>query len=153
MTLKEDVSSCLGKWKDDILRFYDELNQINNRFNYNKITLNALIDVLIKNKDTIGINRKEYKNKYKYLEEECQNTLKLIESNNLINKQTLKDALKGFIDYLNDEMYVTQVTTDIEVRKKLRSDFIECYSKDSIRHYIDKMSAIASSENPPSSPP
>ena len=47
-----------------------------------------MIDVLIKNKDTIGINRKEYKNKYKYLEEEFQNTLKLIESNNLINKQT-----------------------------------------------------------------
>lgn len=32
---------------------------------------------------------------------------------------------------------MTDVTTDIEVRKKLRSDFIECYSKDSIRHYIE----------------
>ena len=34
---------------------------------------------------------------------------------------------------------MTDVTTDIEVRKKLRSDFIECYSKDSIRHYIEKL--------------
>ena len=34
---------------------------------------------------------------------------------------------------------MTDVTTDVEVRKKLRSDFIECYSKDSIRHYIEKL--------------
>lgn len=34
---------------------------------------------------------------------------------------------------------MTDVTTDVEVRKKLRSDFIECYSKDNIRHYIDKL--------------
>lgn len=117
-TLKVDVSSYLGKWKDDILRFYNELNQINKKFNYNKITLNDLndlIDVLKKNKDTIGINRKEYKNKYKHLEEECQNTLKLIGSNNLISEQTLKDVLKDFIDYLKDEMFVTQVTEDVEI--------------------------------------
>jgi len=62
--LKVDVSSYLGKWKDDILRFYNELNQINKKFNYNKITLNDLndlIDVLKKNKDTIGIIEKNIK--------------------------------------------------------------------------------------------
>lgn len=32
-----------------------------------------------------------------------------------------------------------QVTTNIAVRQKLRSDFIECYSKDSIRHYIEHL--------------
>ena len=45
-TLKVDVSSYLGKWKDDILRFYNELNQINKKFNYNKITLNDLNDLI-----------------------------------------------------------------------------------------------------------
>ena len=43
------------------------------------------------------------------------NTLKLIGSNNLISEQTLKDVLKDFIDYLKDEMFVTQVTEDVEI--------------------------------------
>lgn len=32
-----------------------------------------------------------------------------------------------------------QVTTDVAERQKLRSDFIDCYSKDSIRHYLEKL--------------
>ena len=32
-----------------------------------------------------------------------------------------------------------RVTLDVSMRKKLREDFIECYSKDSIRKYIEKL--------------
>ena len=51
---------------------------------------------MVKQTQKTGWIHKEYKNKYKHLEEECQNTLKLIGSNNLIKWTNFKGCVKGF---------------------------------------------------------
>lgn len=114
-SLNEYVSDCSRKWKTDILNFYNELSAIYDRFAGNEVTLRCLLDIMENNARTIGINREKYKRKYSELKKMCNDALDSIGSDDFINEQMIKDTLDDFINYLDEKLYATKVSDEVEI--------------------------------------
>lgn len=113
--LEEYVSNCTTKWKNDILKFYDELSVIGNSFVGNKGLLKRLITIMEENSKTIGINREEYKKKFSELQKMCTAALDDIDCGKTVDEQKIKNALDNFIEYLFEKLYATEVCDDVKL--------------------------------------
>lgn len=113
--INELVLEYSKKWKDDILKFYNALQSAHGGFVGNEENLQHLSVLLNNNQNTIGINRKEYKNKYKELLKMVNQELHAIGDNKTIDENLIKDMLGKFIEYLEERLYITDMCLDVEI--------------------------------------
>ena len=114
-SLKKFVKKNATDWKDDILKFYNELRKIYNSFVESGDLLSRLLTIMEANSKTIGINREEFKKKYLELKKMCIVALDDIDNIKTIDGEKIKDALGDFIEYLSEKLYATEVSDDVEI--------------------------------------
>lgn len=102
----------LKKWKQEILNYYNAVDDAYKNFTDNQKFYEELLEAV--NKEPIGIDRSEYKARYNTVLKSCKEG---VEANRTIDTIKFEEDLKKLRDYLLNELAVPNISNEVTIYK------------------------------------